>query len=63
VSWLRQPPRAAIGRTVRLLRRSPPDRYSARAAARALVGLPWVLRERRVSPPHVDAMRRALEGR
>jgi N-acetylglucosaminyl-diphospho-decaprenol L-rhamnosyltransferase len=62
VTWLRQPPRAAVARSLRLLRRAPRDRYSARAAARALTGLPWVLRERRVSPPHVDAMRRLLEA-
>jgi N-acetylglucosaminyl-diphospho-decaprenol L-rhamnosyltransferase len=62
VAWLRRPPLAAAARTLHLLRRSPRDRYSARAAARALGGLPWVLRERRVSPPHVDAMRRRLEA-
>jgi N-acetylglucosaminyl-diphospho-decaprenol L-rhamnosyltransferase len=58
-TWLRRPAPAA--RTLELLRRSPRDRFSARAVARALAGLPWVLRERRVSPPHVEAMRRRLE--
>ena len=62
VAWLRRPPRAAIARTMLLLRRCPRDRYSARATVRALGGLPWVLRERRVSPPHVEAMRRLLEA-
>jgi N-acetylglucosaminyl-diphospho-decaprenol L-rhamnosyltransferase len=62
VAWLRRPPLAAMARTLHLLRLSPRDRYSARAAARAVGGLPWVLRERRVSPPHVDAMCRLLEA-
>lgn len=59
--WLRRPLRAAAARTVRQLRRCPADRYTARAVARAVAGLPWVLRERRVSPPHVEQMRRLLE--
>ena len=63
VAWLRRPPGAAIGHTLRLLRGSPRDRYSARGAVRALGGLPWVLRERRVSPPHVDANAQVLEAR
>jgi N-acetylglucosaminyl-diphospho-decaprenol L-rhamnosyltransferase len=62
VAWLRRPPLAAMARTLHLLRLSPLDRYSARAAARAVGGLPWVLRERRVSPPHVGAMCRLLEA-
>jgi GT2 family glycosyltransferase len=59
--WLRRPVPAAAARTVRLLRRCPADRHTARAVAQALAGLPWVLRERRVSPPHVERMRRLLE--
>jgi N-acetylglucosaminyl-diphospho-decaprenol L-rhamnosyltransferase len=61
VTWLRRPARTAAVRTVQVLRRSPHDRYSARAVVSALAGLPWVLRGRRVSPPHVEAMRRLLE--
>ena len=61
VTWLRRPARAAAVRTARVLRRCPPDRHTARAVARALGGLPWVLRERRPSPPHVEEMRRLLE--
>jgi hypothetical protein len=60
-AWLRRPARSAATRTVRQLRRSPADRYTARAVVRALAGAPWVLRERRVSPPHVERMRRMLE--
>lgn len=59
--WLRRPARTAAARTLHLLRCCPRDRFSARAATRALAGLPWVLRERRVGPPHVEAMRRRLE--
>ena len=62
VTWLRRPARTAAARTLRMLQRSPRDRYTARAVAGALGGLPWVLRERRVSPPHVEASRRLLEA-
>jgi GT2 family glycosyltransferase len=60
-TWLRRPVRPALARTVRQLRRAPADRHTARGALRALGGLPWVLRERRPSPPHVEMMRRLLE--
>jgi GT2 family glycosyltransferase len=60
-TWLRRPARAAVLRTIQQLRRSPADRYTVRAVARAVAGLPWVLRERRVSPPHVEYMRQLLE--
>lgn len=61
VTWLRRPALAASIRTVRVLRRCPRDRYTARAVLRALGGLPWVLQERRTSPPHVETMRLLLE--
>ena len=60
-TWLRRPVGAATARTTRELRRFPRDRVTARGIARAVGGLPWILRERRVSPPHVEAMRRMLE--
>jgi hypothetical protein len=59
--WLRRPIRSAAWRTARELRRLRPDRTSARAVVRAAAGAPWVLRERRLSPPHVEAMRRQLD--
>jgi N-acetylglucosaminyl-diphospho-decaprenol L-rhamnosyltransferase len=59
--WLRRPARTAAARTLEILRRSPRDRFSARAVARAVAAIPWVLRKRRVGPPHVEAMRRQLE--
>ena len=60
-TWLRRPVGAATVRTTRELRRFPRDRVTARGLARAVGGLPWILRERRVSPPHVEEMRRMLE--
>jgi GT2 family glycosyltransferase len=59
--WLRRPARTAAWRTAQELRRLPADRVSARAVIRALAGVPWVVRERRLSPPHVEAMRRLLD--
>jgi N-acetylglucosaminyl-diphospho-decaprenol L-rhamnosyltransferase len=55
-TWLRRPARTAAARTLGTLRRSPRDRHTARALAQAVGGLPWVLRERRVNPPHVEAL-------
>jgi N-acetylglucosaminyl-diphospho-decaprenol L-rhamnosyltransferase len=58
VIWLRRPLRAAAVRTLHELRRG----GGLGGVARALYGLPWVLRERRVGPPHVEAMRRLLDA-
>jgi GT2 family glycosyltransferase len=60
-TWLRRPAGPAAMRTARVLRHLPPDRVSVRGVARAVAGAPWVLRERQVSPPHVERMRRLLE--
>jgi len=60
-TWLRRPAGPAARRTVRDLRRFPAHPATARGIARAVAGIPWVLRERRVSPPHVEQMRRLLE--
>jgi hypothetical protein len=60
-TWLRRPAVPAARRTGRMLRRFPADRTTARGVARAMAGAPWVLRERRVSPPEVERMRRLLE--
>jgi N-acetylglucosaminyl-diphospho-decaprenol L-rhamnosyltransferase len=62
VTWLRRPARTAVERTVDVLHRCTCDSATARGVARALPGLPWVLRERRVSPPDVEAMLRLLEA-
>jgi GT2 family glycosyltransferase len=60
-TWLRRPLRPALRRTVHLLRTVPRDRVTARGLRQAVRGLPWVLRERRVLPPHAEARFAALE--
>ena len=60
-TWLRRPLRPALRRTGHLLRTVPRDRVTARALLEAAAGIPWVLRERRVLPPHAEARFAALE--
>jgi GT2 family glycosyltransferase len=60
-TWLRRPPAAALRRTAELARTVPPDRTSASAFAAATAGLPWVLRERRAVPSHVESWIQLLE--
>ncbi|WP_138733638.1 glycosyltransferase family 2 protein [Modestobacter excelsi] len=60
-TWLRRPFRPALRRTVHLLRTVPRDRVTARGLLAAVRGLPWVLRERTVLPPHAEARFAALE--
>jgi GT2 family glycosyltransferase len=60
-TWLRRPLRPALRRTLHLLRTVPRDRVTARGLHAAVLGLPWVLRERRVLPPHAEARFAALE--
>jgi GT2 family glycosyltransferase len=62
-AWLRRPAGAAARASAAALARAPLDRTTLRAAREAAAGAPWVLRERRVSPPRVEAMRRRLENR
>jgi GT2 family glycosyltransferase len=62
-SWLRRPLDVAALHTLRCLVRVPRDRVTARGFGRALLGFGWIVRERRVNPPHVEAMLRALDGR
>ncbi|TFV54900.1 glycosyltransferase [Mycobacterium sp. PS03-16] len=60
-TWLRRPLPAAAMRTVRLLRRLPRDRVTASGIGDAVRGLPWVLRERRPVPAHLERGYRQLE--
>ncbi|WP_040776018.1 glycosyltransferase family 2 protein [Nocardia pneumoniae] len=53
--WLRRPARSAARRTAAVLRSAPADRTTAAAVLETLRGLPWVLRERKVLPPRVEA--------
>jgi GT2 family glycosyltransferase len=59
--WLRRPAPVAARATATTLVRAPLERATLRGVARAVAGVPWVLRERRVSPPRVEAMRRLLD--
>jgi GT2 family glycosyltransferase len=61
-TWLRRPLPAAARRTAELARTVPRDRTSAAAFAAALAGLPWVLRERRPLPAHVESAIRLLDA-
>jgi len=60
-TWLRRPVPAAVRRTRFLLRTVPRDRTSLLGLTDAVRGLPWLVRERRVLPPHAEARFRALE--
>ncbi|MFL6055873.1 MAG: glycosyltransferase family 2 protein [Actinoallomurus sp.] len=60
-TWLRRPLPAAVRRTLTVLRSVPRDRTSLSAVAEAVCGLPWVIRERRPVPDHVELALRLLE--
>jgi GT2 family glycosyltransferase len=60
-TWLRRPVRPALRRTLHLLRTVPRDRVTARGLLAAVRGIPWLVRERRVLPPHAEARFAALE--
>jgi GT2 family glycosyltransferase len=60
-TWLRRPLPAAARRTLAVLRSVPRDRTSLSAVAEAVGGLPWVIRERRPVPDHVERALRLLE--
>ncbi len=59
--WLRRPLRAALRRTRDVVGAAPRDRVTALALVDALRGVPWVLRERRTLPQHVERRFLALE--
>lgn len=59
--WLRRPLRSAMRRSAAVLRSAPRDSTTALAVAETLRGLPWVLRERAVVPPAVEAGLVSLE--
>jgi GT2 family glycosyltransferase len=61
-TWLRRPFLAALRRTVHLARTVPRDWVSAAAFLDAARGAGWVVRERRVLPPHAEARFAALEA-
>lgn len=61
VDWLRRPATHAIGRTLAALLANFPDPLVFRAFMEAARGLPWVLRHRRVIPPHLHGALRQIE--
>lgn len=60
-TWLRRPGLRAFARTLRLLRQLPRDRVSLAGLTDAVRGVPWVVRERRVVPPHLERGYRLLD--
>lgn len=61
-TWLRRPLVPALRRTVFLARTVPRDRVSVLGALDAIRGLPWVVANRRVRPPSVEARLRCLDA-
>lgn len=60
-AWLRRPLSSALRKTGQLIRTAPWTRETWRGLISAVTGLPWVLRHRRVIPPHVEHWLRLLE--
>jgi GT2 family glycosyltransferase len=59
-AWLRRPLAGALQHTAAVLAAAPRDRATVMAVARALAGLSWVVRERRVIPGSVESGLRLL---
>jgi GT2 family glycosyltransferase len=59
LAWLRRPAAVAVATTWRVLAA---HRMRRQVAAAVLRGLPWVLRERRLLPPHVERWQRLLDA-
>ncbi|MCC6493130.1 MAG: glycosyltransferase [Pirellulales bacterium] len=62
VHWLRRPATRSLVKTWQAVWRIGKDPGALGSLASALAGLPWVLRERRVVPPHIERQLRLLEG-
>lgn len=61
-AWLRRRLPGALRHTATVLRGAPRDRTTVVAVAEAVRGLPWVLRERRAVPRHVERAVRLLDA-
>jgi GT2 family glycosyltransferase len=61
-AWLRRPLPAVARRTVRLAWPALRQPGSRAGVAEAVLGLPWVVRERRPVPPELEAALRAVAG-
>jgi GT2 family glycosyltransferase len=62
-AWLRRPFPSVVRRTFRLARQLPWDSATRRGFVAAALGLPAILRQRRVVPPDVEHGLRLLEAR
>lgn len=62
-TWLHRPLPSALRHTLFTLLDRPKNADLARGVAKALLGLPWVLRERRPITPELDADHRLLDAR
>jgi GT2 family glycosyltransferase len=60
-AWLRRPWPSACRHTWRCMRSALTDPQHARGVVSAVLGLPWVLRRRRVLPQHVETALQLLE--
>ena len=60
-TWLRRPAGTVLRHTARTVRQAITDRDGRRALVEAARGLPWVLRERRVIPAHLEEQLRLLD--
>jgi GT2 family glycosyltransferase len=60
-AWLRRPRRVVARRTLAFAARAGSASQPAQAFSDALRGLPWALRNRRVVPPHVEALCELVE--
>jgi GT2 family glycosyltransferase len=60
-AWLRRPLSGVLRKTGQLVRTAPRTPETWRGLAAACVGLPWVIRHRRVVPPEVEHRFRLLE--
>ena len=60
-TWLRRPAWTVLRHTARMALPALGDRDGRRALVEAARGLPWVLRERRVIAPHLEAQLRLLD--
>lgn len=61
-AWMRRPLPGALRHTFILMRSAPWDGAMLRGIITALLGLPWVLRQRHVVPPEIERGLRLLES-
>lgn len=62
VAWLRRPPASALRETVRRVHAARDRPQALLGCLEALVGVPWVIRQRRVVPAHVERALAAIEA-